>query len=447
MNPPWPRTAVLHGQHPLQRLEALGGLAVEDLAARFGTPVYLLDRAELIERMRAYRKAFGPQVDVVYAAKALCIVGVLQLATTEGLAVDVASAGELATAIRARVPPGRIVFHGNNKSVEELAAAADYGVGRFMVDSFIELERLSELGLAVGRDLSVLLRITPGVTAQTHQSISTGQDDSKFGFNLSTGLAHEAAGRALKLPGVELRGLHSHVGSQVFLVDAFERSAGLLAGLLADVRDRHGVVLDELNLGGGLGIAYTNLEEELPLARYAETLHRTVRAACAERDLPMPRLAVEPGRSIIGPAGVTLYTIGTVKDIPGVRTYVSVDGGMSDNPRPALYGARYTFAVAGRPRSAESDAPDAAAATRLVTVAGKHCESGDVLARDLVLPADLAEGDLLAVAATGAYTFAMASNYNRLPRPPVVLVADAQAHVLVRRETLDEVLGRDLPLD
>ncbi|MPZ88024.1 MAG: diaminopimelate decarboxylase [Nitriliruptorales bacterium] len=431
---------MLHAEPPSQRLLALGGLGVEDLAERFGTPLYLLDRAELVGRMRAYRQVFGPQVDVVYAAKALCVAGVLQLATAEGLAIDVASAGELATAIRAEVPPERIVFHGNNKSVEELVAAAEYGVGRFVADSFVELERLSELGTVLDRDLTVLVRITPGIQADTHRSISTGQDDSKFGFSLSAGLAHEAVARALKLPGVELLGVHCHIGSQVFALEAFERAASLLAGLLGDVRDRHGVVLAELNLGGGPGIAYTDRERELPLERYAETLGAAVQAACDARGLPLPRLAVEPGRSIVGPAGVTLYTVGTVKKIPGVRTYLSVDGGMSDNPRPALYDARYTFAAAGRPPG------DPSPETRTVAVAGKHCESGDLLARDVTLPADLAEGDLLAVAATGAYTFALASNYNRLPRPPVVLVGDGQAQVLVRRETLDEILARDVPL-
>jgi diaminopimelate decarboxylase len=430
---PWPRTASFSDR----RLQAVGGVAVADLAKRFGTPLYVLDRHELLGRMRAYREALGPQVAVVYAAKALCVTGVLQLAAREGLWIDVASGGELATALRAQVPAERIVFHGNNKSPHELRTAADVGVGRLVADSFAELERIAELGRSRGRDLPVVVRVTPGVEAHTHEFIATGQDDSKFGFTLSAGLAHQAVERALALDGVALRGVHAHVGSQVLTLAAFERSAELLIGLLADVRDRTGVTLPELNLGGGLGIPHLPGEEEVPLERYAATIRRAVDAACAAADLPVPALAVEPGRSIAGPAGLTLYTVGTVKHVPGVRTYVSVDGGMSDNPRPALYGARYSFAAAGEGNGAP---------LRTVSVVGKHCESGDVLGRDVELPADLAEGALLAVATTGAYNHAMASNYNRLPRPAMVLVGDGDARLLVRRETLDDVLARDLVL-
>jgi diaminopimelate decarboxylase len=421
------------------RLVAVGGVAPRRLAEEFGTPLYVLDGAELLGRMRGYREAFGPQADVVYAAKALCVTGVLALAAREGLWVDVASGGELATAVRAGVPPERLLLHGNNKSDEELRAAADLGVGRVVVDSFAELDRVAALGRARGRDLDVTLRITPGVEAHTHEFIATGQDDSKFGFTLSAGLAHEAVARALGAEGVTLRGLHSHIGSQVQVLAAFARAASLLVGFLADVRDRHGVTLRELNLGGGLGIAQTGDEPEVALGAYARTVLEAVEKACAEHDLAVPRLAVEPGRSIAGPAGITLYTVGTVKEVPGVRTYLSVDGGMSDNPRPALYGARYTFAAA----SSGGDGGD----PRVVTIAGKHCESGDVLARDVALPAGLAEGDLLAAAATGAYNASMASNYNRLPRPAMVLVADGDARLLVRRETIGDVLSRDLPLD
>jgi len=440
---PWPRTATFRGEV----LGGVGGVAVEDLAGAFGTPLYVLDAAELLGRMRAYRSAFGPGTDVVYAAKALCVTGVLQLAAAEGLGVDVASGGELATALRARVPVERIWFHGNNKSDEELAAAVDAGVGHVVVDGFEELERVAALGTArgaavggrVGRPVGIALRVTPGVEARTHDAIATGQDDSKFGFTLSAGLAHRAAARALELDGVRLRALHCHVGSQVGTADAFTVAADRMVGLMADVRDRHGMVLGELNLGGGLGIAYTGEDAEPDVAAYARAVRATVEAACGARDLPVPRLAVEPGRSLVGPAGITLYRVGAVKEVPGIRTYVSVDGGLSDNPRPALYDARYTFAAAG-------GAPRGPAAPRPVTVVGKHCESGDVLARDVALPGDLGPGDLLAVAATGAYNHAMASNYNRLARPAMVLVDDGRARVLVRRETLDDVLARDEPL-
>jgi diaminopimelate decarboxylase len=435
MTPPWPRTAVLEDQ----RLVAVGGMEPEALAEEFGTPLYVLDEAELVGRMRAYRQALGPDAQVVYAAKALCVTGVLTLAAREGLAIDVASEGELSTALRAGVPPSGIFVHGSNKADRELRMGAQRGVGRVVVDSAGELARVDALGVRRGRPLGVLLRVTPGVEAHTHAFITTGQDDSKFGFTLSTGLAHEAVAQALKLAGVALRGVHCHIGSQVTALPVFVRAAELMVGLLADVRDRHGVELGELNLGGGLGIAQTTGEAEVDIDRYAAALRDAVVAACAARGLPLPRLAVEPGRSIVGPAGITLYTVGTIKELPGVRTYVSVDGGMSDNPRPALYGARYAFAAAGGGTPASDG-------SRLATIVGKHCESGDVLARDVELPVDLAEGDLLAAAATGAYTYSMASNYNRVPRPAMVLVAGGQAELLVRRETIDDLLRHDVPL-
>ncbi len=421
------------------RLVAVGGVPVTELAARFGTPLYVLDRAELVGRMRAYRRAFGDEVAVTYAAKALCVTGVLQLAAAEGLHLDVASAGELHTAARAAFPMERVLFHGNNKSDDELEMAARLGVGRIAVDSFTELARLSAVGKRRGHTFPVLLRVTPGVLAETHAFVATGQDDVKFGFTLRAGLAHEAAARALTLPCLELVGAHCHLGSQISAEGGFSAAVALLVGFLADIRDRHGVVLDELNVGGGLGIAYTDDDVTLPLDRYAATLYGAVRRETARRRLPEPRLAVEPGRSIAGPAGVTLYTVGTVKEVPGVRVYASVDGGMSDNLRPALYGARYTVAAAG-PGSTT-------AALRPVTVAGKHCETGDILVRDAPLPADLAEGGLLAVAATGAYGHAMASNYNRLPRPAMVLVDGGRVAELVHRETLDHVVARDVVLN
>jgi len=430
----WPRTAVLEGS----ALVAVGGVPVADLAERHGTPLHVMDRAELVGRMRAYREAFA-DADVVYAAKALCVTGVLQLAAAEGLGVDAAGAGELATALRARVPAGRIWLHGNDKSPAELRTAVEAGVGRIVADGFDDLERTSALAVAHGRRQPVLLRVTPGVAAATHRAIATAGDDVKFGFSLSRGLAHRAVTRALALPGLELRGVHCHVGSQVVDLSAFELAAERLVGLLADARDEHGVVLPELDLGGGLGIRYLAGDPEVPLPTYAATLRAAVARACAAHGLPVPRLAVEPGRSIAGPAGLTLYTVGAVKDVPGVRTFAAVDGGMGENPRPALYGARYTFAPAGRARTLGPVRP--------VTVAGRHCESGDLLGVDVPLPVDLRAGDLLAMAATGAYAQSMASTYNRFPRPPVVLVGDGEERLLVRGETLDDVLSRDVLLD
>lgn len=435
---PWPRTA----RFDRGRLSAVGGVEVAELVAEHATPLYVLDRAELVGRMRAYKQAFGPDVAITYGSKALCVVGVLQLAEAEGLHVDVASAGELATAERAGYPPERIVFHGNNKSVAELERAAGLGVGRIVVDSFAELERLSALGQRLGRDLPIMLRVTPGVKARTHDAIATGHDDSKFGFTLSSGVAQEGVSRALNLSGVALYGLHCHVGSQLADSAPFEAAASLMLGLLADVRQVHGVTLSELNLGGGLGIAYRPDDAVIDVGAYAAGLHATVMREADRLGLPAPNLAVEPGRSIVGPAGLTLYTVGTVKDVPGTRRYASVDGGLSDNPRPALYDARYEFALCERPGSAATE-PTHDVPT---TVAGKHCESGDVLARDVPLPVNLGEGDVLAVAATGAYAHSMSSNYNRLARPAVVLAGDGGTRTLVRRETLDDVIARDRPL-
>jgi diaminopimelate decarboxylase len=417
-------------------LVRIGGCDVAELAARYDTPLYVLDAAELLARMRGYRKAF-PGWDVAYASKALCVAGVLQLAVAEGLHVDVASAGELATAERAGVPGPRIIFHGNNKSESELELAYRTGVGRIVVDSFTELQRLADVARRHSHTFDILLRVTPGVDTSTHAFIRTGHDDSKFGFTLSTGVAGEAVAAAANLPGVRLRGLHCHLGSQLTTAEVYEHAARIMVAFLAEVRDLQGVALHELNLGGGLGIVYTD-EQPVPLDDYAATVRETVDSSCRRYDLPPLRLTVEPGRSIVGPAGVTLYRIGTVKRLEDGPTYVSVDGGMSDNLRPALYGAVHTFAPASALRTER---------TEPVSVVGKHCESGDFLGRDVALPADTRPGDLLAVASTGAYTHAMASNYNRLPRPAMVLVDKGRAHLLVRRETLDDVLGRDELLD
>jgi diaminopimelate decarboxylase len=431
----FPRTAQFEGS----RLAALGGIRVEDLARRFGTPLYVMDRAELVGRMRAYRQAFGPEVRVTYAAKALCVVGILQLAATEGLYLDVASGGELHTAARARFPMERVVFHGNNKSVEELGYAAHLGVGRVVVDSFSELDRLAEIGKRTDHTFEILLRVTPGVLSETHVSVATGQNDVKFGFTLSAGLAHEAAERARALDRVCLRGAHCHIGSQITTTHGFYAAAELMMSFLADLQHVYGAQAEELNLGGGLGIAYLQGDVALSIEEYARALLQGVRDGAAQYGLDTPKLSVEPGRSITGPAGVTLYTVGTIKRIPDARTYVSVDGGMSDNLRPALYGSCYTICAAG------SGYPHAPMAP--FTIVGKHCEAGDLLGRDVALPDDLAEGDLLVAAATGAYGYAMASNYNRLPRPAIVLVGGGRAALLVRRETLDDVIVNDMLLE
>ena len=434
MTRPFPRTARLDGG----RLLSVGGIEVADLAQEFGTPLYVVDEAELVGRMREYREAFAASADVAYASKALCVTGVLQLAAAEGLFIDVASRGELQTAVRAGFPMERVIHHGNNKSVEELGAAVELGVGRIVLDSLTELERVAELGRAAGRDIDVLVRITPGVDADTHTHIATGHDEAKFGLSLAAGLAHTAIDQALKTDGLRLRGLHSHIGSQLVTTAAFEAAISTLLSLFADVFERHGVALEELNVGGGLGIAYTPYDPELGIAEYAAGMLRAVRDSAGRHGVPLPRVTVEPGRSIAGPAGITLYRVGTVKDVPGVCTFAAVDGGMSDNLRPSLYGARYEVVAAGAGRNTQERHP--------FNVVGKHCESGDVLAAGVWLPADLRDGDLLAVAATGAYGHSMASNYNRLGRPAMVLVADGAARMLVRRETVEDVVALDVPL-
>ena len=434
MTRPFPRTAVVENG----RLASVGGVDVADLARDHGTPLYVVDEAELVGRMREYVACFGGAADVAYASKALCVTGVLQLAAAEGLWIDVASAGELHTAVRAGFPMERVVYHGNNKSLEELAAAVERRVGRIVIDSLTELERVADLGRSAGRDVDILVRITPGVDADTHTHIATGHDEAKFGLSLAAGLAHDAIRTALEADGVRLRGLHSHVGSQLVTTASFDAVVGTLVRLLADLHQRHGLWLEELNVGGGLGIAYTPYDAELSIAEYAEGLLARVDEHCERFNAPVPRLVVEPGRSIAGPAGLTLYTVGTIKDVPGVVTFAAVDGGMSDNLRPSLYGARYEVVPAGRAPAAEGKHP--------FNVVGKHCESGDVVAAGVWLPADLREGDLLAVAATGAYGHSMASNYNRLARPAMVLVGDGRTRALVRRETLDDVVGLDVPL-
>ena len=433
--PPFPQTSVFAGD----RLVEVGGVAVAALAEECGTPLYVLDRDELVGRMRAYRAAFGEDVAVTYAAKALCVIGVLQLVAREGLHVDVASAGELATALRAGVPPERIVLHGNNKTVPELHEAVTERVGRIVVDSFSELQRLADVASSAGVRQDILRRVTPGVAASTHAFIATGHDEAKFGFALSVGLAEEAVSAALALDSLRLRGVHCHIGSQITGVHDFTVAARTMVGFLRGVRDRHDLEMEELNLGGGLGIVYRPGDEDLPVADYAKALIGAVEAALSDAGLSRPLLSVEPGRSIVGPAGLTLYRVGTIKEVPEVRRWAAVDGGMSDNMRPALYGARYTVAAAG-------DATGTAGPTVHWAIAGKHCETGDVVAPDVELPADLAEGDLLAVAATGAYGHSMSSNYNRLARPAMVLVGDGQVWPLVRRETLDDVIARDVPL-
>jgi diaminopimelate decarboxylase len=413
------------------------GHDVRDLATAHGTPLLVLDEDDFRARCRAFRAAFA-RADVHYAAKAFLTTTLARWVDDEGLGLDVATGGELAVALRAGFPAARIVVHGNNKSVAELAAALDAGVGRIVLDSFTEIARLGFLAEERGVRAEVLVRVTVGVEAHTHEFIATAHEDQKFGFSLATGEAAEAVRRVLALPQLHLAGLHSHIGSQIFDTSGFEVAAHRVVALAARVRDEHGVQPAELNLGGGLGIAYVPGDDPPDLASFAASLAAIVARESASFGLDVPRIGVEPGRALIGPTTMTLYEVGTVKDVEldggHHRTYVSVDGGMSDNVRTALYDAEYTVALASR-------APQAP--PMLTRVVGRHCESGDVVVKDAWLPSDLVPGDLLAVAATGAYCRAMASNYNVVGRPPVIAVRPGASTVLLRRETIEDLLALD----
>ena len=430
----WPCTATRSAEGVLE----LGGIDVRDLAADFGTPLLVLDEDDLRSRCRAWRRAFDDWpsgADVAYAGKAFLSKAVVKIIAEEGLGLDVCTGGELAVALAAGFPPERLWFHGNNKSVAELERAVVAGVGTVVVDSFEEIVRLAAVAERSKKRQRVYVRVTPGVEAHTHEYVQTGQEDQKFGFSLAAGAAAEACRRVITLPALELVGIHCHIGSHIFDTHGFSLAAHRMVELLAAIRDEHGLELPELDLGGGHGIAYTAADDPMSTADHAAGLRTIVERECAAAGLAVPRVIVEPGRAVVGPTTVTLYEVGTVKDLPGLRTYVSVDGGMSDNIRTALYDARYTAVLASRRSEAEP---------KNVTVCGKHCESGDIVVHDVPLPADLAPGDLVAVPASGAYHRSMASNYNHVPRPPVVAVTGGVARVIVRRETEDDLLALDV---
>ena len=431
----WPRSARRDGG-----VLTVGGMDVRELAGTYGTPLMLCDEADFRSRCSDYRDAFGADAGVFYAAKAFCSRAALRWVSDEGLGVDVCTGGELEVALAADVPPDMITMHGNNKSLAELTRAVQVGVGHIVLDSFEEIARLALVidpdGMSQpARRPRVLVRATTGVEAHTHEFMATAHDDQKFGFSLASGAADEAVRRVLACPDLELAGLHSHIGSQIFDTAGFEVAAHRVLELAVRIRDEHGAEIDELDLGGGFGIAYTDEDSAPEVKELAQSIRDIVDRQCRAAGLSRPRLTVEPGRGIAGPGTITIYEVGTIKDVDGLRTYVSVDGGMSDNIRTALYDATYTCALASR----ASDAPP-----MLTRVVGKHCESGDILVRHAYLPSDLAPGDLLAVAATGAYCRSISSNYNHVPRPPVVAVRDGQARPIVRRETLDDLLRLDV---
>ncbi len=455
-NPPrlFPRSA---RRDPSGQL-VLGGVSVETLARRYGTPIYVIDEDELRTRARAFKEAYDAAfsdlcggADVYYAGKVLLTSDVVRWVTEEGLRIDTASGGEMGLALAAGANPAHIGLHGNNKSDAELRRAIDAGVGRIIADSLEEIERINQIAGSRGTSAPVMLRLTPGVHASTHEFIATAHEDQKFGLSMTPrpgaelSAAAQAVAQALEAENVELIGLHCHIGSQIFESAGFEEAARRLLGFIAWVKETHGVELGELDLGGGYGIAYTEADSPREPQEIATGIAAVIREETERLGITCPRISIEPGRSIAGPAGVTLYSVGTIKDVTveteagesAARRYVSVDGGMSDNARPVLYDADYSAILASR----TSHAPGV-----LSRVVGKHCESGDIVVRDVYLPNDVMRGDILAVPATGAYCFVLSSNYNMLTRPGIVAVKDGKHRLIVRGETVDDLYARDLGL-
>ena len=417
----------------------IGGVDTVEIAREFGTPAYVLDEAVIRENCRIYRRAaaehFGADALPLYASKALCFAGIYRIAAEEGMGVDCVSGGELYTAKAAGFPAEKIYFHGNNKTDRDICDALDMGVGTFVVDNADELEALSAEAQRRGITQRILLRITPGIDPHTHRAISTGNVDSKFGSAIVTGQAMKIVKRAIATKGVRLCGLHCHIGSQIFDIEPFAEAADIMVRFIADIkRECDGFEIEELNLGGGLGVRYTEYDREIDYASAIRDIASVVTGYCQKSDIRLPRIILEPGRSLVAAAGITLYTVGSVKEIPGFKNYISVDGGMPDNPRYALYQSQYTALIANR-----ANAPRDYRAT----LAGRCCESGDLLGENMEIQ-HAQRGDILAVLVTGAYNFAMASNYNRLPRPPVVMVKDGRATLAVKRETYEDLIARDI---
>ena len=416
----------------------VGGMDTVELAKEYGTPLYIMDEGLIREHCRSFKesmdKYYGGQGLVCYASKAFCCKAMCRIMLEEGLGLDVVSEGELYTALSVGFPAEKLCFHGNNKTDHELSYALENGVGRIIVDNIYELERLNRLAEKTGRTANIMYRIKPGIDAHTHNFIMTGQIDSKFGFALETGEAYEAVKKAIECSHINLVGLHCHIGSQIFDIDPFVKAAEVMLTFIAKIKDELGFEVKELNLGGGFGIRYT--EEDAPVGydKYMEKVSEKVKEVCAEKNVKLPFILIEPGRSIAAPAGITLYTVGGRKKIPNIRTYVSIDGGMGDNPRYALYQSKYDVEVANK-----ANLPK----TETVTVAGKCCETGDLIGEGMPIQ-PVEPGDILAVLATGAYNYSMSSNYNRIPKPPVVMIRDGKSRVVVKRETFEDIVRNDI---
>ena len=415
----------------------IGGADTVALAKSFGTPLYVFDEGLIVENMRAYKDVLDSYEGgglACYASKAFSCKEMARLAMREGMGLDVVSGGELYTAKSVDFPLFDICYHGNNKSISELEEAVDLGVGRIIADSAEELKIINGIAARYNKKQKVFLRITPGIEAHTHEFIQTGQEDSKFGVTLSDGSAYKALGEALKYDNIEIIGLHCHIGSQIFETEPFERAAEIMIEFMAKLANELGLRLSELDLGGGFGIKYIESDKPLPYKTYMQKTVDAIKAACEKFDFPKPFLLVEPGRSIVGAAGITLYEVGAIKNIEGIRKYVSIDGGMGDNPRYIMYQADYTALLAHKPYD---DADDT------VTICGKCCESGDIIIKDAKIPV-AKRGDILAVLSTGAYNYSMASNYNRLPRPAAVMVRDGVPRVIIKRETYSDIVRNDI---
>ncbi|MGF2616927.1 diaminopimelate decarboxylase [Rossellomorea vietnamensis] len=417
----------------------IGGVDTVELAKEYGTPLYIYDVELIRERARGFKDTFedlGIKAQVAYASKAFSSVAIFQLMAEEGLSLDVVSGGELFTAVKAGFPAERIHFHGNNKSEEELRMALQHEIGCIVVDNFYEIQLLEDVCKDMDQSVDILIRVTPGIEAHTHDYILTGQEDSKFGFGLENGQTEEALLRTIKSPYLNVLGLHCHIGSQIFETTGFVLAASKIIGKLAQWKDEHGYTAEVLNLGGGFGIRYTAEDDPIPASQYVQEIITEVRKKAGESNLDMPEIWIEPGRSLVGDAGTTLYSVGSSKEVPNIRKYLAVDGGMSDNIRPALYEAKYEAILANKAGQPNQDT---------VSIAGKCCESGDMLIWDLPLP-ESEQGDILAVFCTGAYGYSMANNYNRIPRPPVVFVENGEAKLVVRRESFEDLVKLDLSL-
>jgi len=414
----------------------IGGIDALELVKEFGTPLWVIDEEGFRINCRSFQEAFRPWGNtlVAYASKSLNNVAVCMIAAQEGLGLDVVSGGELFTALQAEFPPEKIIFHGNNKDPEEIRMALQVGVGRIVVDNFHELKVISDIAENMGCGADILLRITPGVEAHTHEYIQTGQIDTKFGFTLPDGQAMEGVKAALNSPRLNLTGLHCHIGSQIFDMDSFRHATSLMMDFIAQIKDETGHEIEDLDVGGGFGIYYTRGDKPTDPGEWAEAVMTTVQQKARSYNLKIPRVIVEPGRAISGPAGITLYTVGSFKEVIGVRKYIAVDGGMADNIRPALYGAEYSAVLANKADQEPAET---------VSVTGKCCESGDMLIWDVKLP-PVETGDILAVFATGAYNYTMSSNYNRLPRPAMVLVNQGSADLILKRETYADIIRNDV---